>query len=77
VVFPNAPHDTWTNSIIYRKVVTAGVKTNTDVIYLQGCLAYETMQQIHRTWFCQVVYRNGSFASKNSTSLCSDGNGAD
>ena len=77
VVFPSAEHGGWINTTIERKFVTAAVKDNKAAIYLQGCMVYETMQQVHKTWFCYVVYRNGTFAAQHATTLCNDGNGAD
>jgi len=78
VVFPSAQHNGWINTTLDRaKFVTPAVKANKAAIYVQGCFVYETMRQNHWTWFCHVIYRNGSFAMQNSTGLCSDGNGAD
>ena len=78
VVFPNTPNNNWWNStIIPRTLLTQSVKDNKAVLYLQGCLIYETMKEVHHTWFCQFVYRNGKLASQAATSHCKDGNGAD
>jgi hypothetical protein len=78
VVFPSTQHGGWINTTIGRAVfLTPAVKANKAAIYLQGCLSYETMQQVHKTWFCYAIYRNGTFATQNVTVLCADGNGAD
>jgi hypothetical protein len=60
-----------------RQSISPIVKANKGVLFLQGCFIYETMKEIHHSWFCFIVYRNGTFANENSTSVCGDGQGAD
>jgi hypothetical protein len=77
VIFPNSVKDNWINTSIARKLILATVKSNESALYIQGCWAYETMHEIHHTWFCYIVYRNGTLAKPSATVACKDGHGAD
>lgn len=60
-----------------RQAISPSVKANKGVIFLQGCFIYETMKEIHHSWFCFIVYRNGIFVTDNATTFCGDGQGAE
>jgi hypothetical protein len=77
VIFPSPGRLTWVMSNIARKTILPSIQAGAGVLYLQGCFAYQTMNEIHHTWFCMVVYRNGKFSTINNTPLCKDGQGAD
>ena len=77
LVFPNPARQTWIDTVFLRKNILPAARANFGALFVQGCFAYETMNEIHRTWFCMVLYRNGQFASRNSTTFCKDGQGAD
>jgi hypothetical protein len=60
-----------------RQSISPSVKANKEVIFLQGCVIYETMKEIHKSWFCFIIYRDGTLAGQNTTALCGDGQGAE
>ena len=62
---------------VQRQSILPSVKTNKGALFIQGCFIYETMKEIHHSWFCFIVYRNGAFANANATTLCGDGQGAE
>jgi hypothetical protein len=75
--FPAPLKQPWKNGIIPRKSIPDTVWLNSNALVLHGCFAYKTMDEIHRTWFCYVVYQNGRLAnSPIDTLLCEDGHGA-
>ena len=69
------PHKTSTS--VGKQYILPSVQNNDGVLYVKGCFAYETMHEVHHTWFCAVVYRNGQFANLNAWEPCKDGQGAD
>jgi hypothetical protein len=75
-VFPDASTKQWSNSVIYRKLILPTVLVNKGALFLQGCYVYETMNTIHKTWFCHIAYVNGHFSTEGRTVKCKDGQGA-
>jgi hypothetical protein len=75
-VFPDAPTQHWVQSIIYRKTILPSVLVNKGALIVQGCFVYETMNEIHKTWFCHFAYINGQFSTISKTVQCKDGQGA-
>jgi hypothetical protein len=45
------------------------------VIVISGCFSYETIQTIHRSWYC-YYYKSGVTKPQN-WNICTTGNGAD
>jgi hypothetical protein len=76
IIFPNPTKQLWFETVIPRKRISPDVISGGSALVLQGCFAYETMNEVRHTWFCYVVYRHSTFATLTSTVSCKDGNGA-
>jgi hypothetical protein len=59
-IFPNGSQDNRRETIIPRVRVTPLVRSNQAAILIQGCFKYETMGEIHYSWFCFVAYSHGA-----------------
>jgi hypothetical protein len=75
-VFPDQQRDTRINISYPRAYIANAVASKDIALLLRGCFVYSTMNEIHYTWFCYVVYSNGRFASASATTQCKDGHGA-
>jgi hypothetical protein len=75
-IYPDTK-DHWQFTTIARKLIPETITRGSEALGLRGCYAYQTMGELHRVWFCEIVYRDGKIASLASTDLCGDGQGAD
>jgi hypothetical protein len=76
VVFPDASTKQWIESVIYRKTILPSILVNKGVLFLEGCFVYETMNEIHKTWFCLIAYADGQLSTVSKTVQCKDSQGA-
>lgn len=67
----------WMESVIRRQDIDPSVLVNKGALYVQGCFVYETMNEIHRTWFCNIAYIDEAYSAQSQTLDCKDGRGAD
>jgi hypothetical protein len=74
--FPDPSGREWVVTVIYISLILPYVPTNHGALFLQGCFVYETMGEIHKTWFCDVAYINGILSTTSQTPDCKDGHGA-
>lgn len=75
-IFPDIGEKQFLNTTIPRKIILPSVILNKGALYVQGCFAYETMNEMHKTWFCFIAFMNGQSSTLSKTVQCKDGQGA-
>lgn len=77
VVYPSGPHDYDFGSSTDELPITAAVMSGAEILYIEGCLAYRTLEMEHKSQYCFMLVPRGADTKQWRFIDCVRGNTAD